>query len=381
MEAAVEQTTTMITVTGEAADGGVPVDYNGDHDSGPGPKDITNNIVAKGKRTKRQRPQSPILFTFSSSNNIDNNDLTYYSPVSSSGFPDGSTTTEDEDTAESLILLSKGHSLDLFTSKRNKDDNYDGGVTKFNSKKYIESPSSGGVYVYECKTCSRTFPSFQALGGHRASHRKPKNNDVDIRRPQPYKMVIDNNNNEPPPPPLQFEFPSRNNNYTSMTNYPHSQLNNRVSSFIGNTIKSSSKLHECSICGTEFNSGQALGGHMRRHRVANGGNRGKNINNTTTINNNINKSTNNTMLSLIPFGMVTNAEVYDLNSKNGDDALCLGLDLNLPAPRETTVAADSDLQQQQTVFALPPPTMENNEKEEQPVVQLSTTPTLVDCHY
>ncbi|MCL7030384.1 hypothetical protein MKW94_025920, partial [Papaver nudicaule] len=28
--------------------------------------------------------------------------------------------------------------------------------------------------VYECKTCNRKFPSFQALGGHRASHMKPR---------------------------------------------------------------------------------------------------------------------------------------------------------------------------------------------------------------
>ena len=28
--------------------------------------------------------------------------------------------------------------------------------------------------VFECKTCNRQFPSFQALGGHRASHKKPR---------------------------------------------------------------------------------------------------------------------------------------------------------------------------------------------------------------
>ncbi|KAG6605483.1 Zinc finger protein ZAT11, partial [Cucurbita argyrosperma subsp. argyrosperma] len=67
--------------------------------------------------------------------------------------------------------------------------------------------------VFVCKTCNREFSSFQALGGHRASHRKPK-------------------------------FPSD----TSQNN----------------AIKS--KPHECSICGLEFPVGQALGGHMRRHR-------------------------------------------------------------------------------------------------------------------
>lgn len=69
--------------------------------------------------------------------------------------------------------------------------------------------------VFECKTCNRSFSSFQALGGHRASHKKP--------RPSPG----DQPTSAPKP-----------------------------------------KTHECSICGLEFAIGQALGGHMRRHRVA-----------------------------------------------------------------------------------------------------------------
>nr|KYP50750.1 hypothetical protein KK1_027439 [Cajanus cajan] len=75
--------------------------------------------------------------------------------------------------------------------------------------------------VFECKTCNRQFPSFQALGGHRASHKKPRlmSGDMD---PQ---LLHDS-----PPKP---------------------------------------KTHECSICGLEFAIGQALGGHMRRHRAAN----------------------------------------------------------------------------------------------------------------
>ena len=75
--------------------------------------------------------------------------------------------------------------------------------------------------VFECKTCSRRFPSFQALGGHRASHKKPRPNGK-ADRMLPAEAAA-------PPKP---------------------------------------KAHECSICGVEFSVGQALGGHMRRHRAA-----------------------------------------------------------------------------------------------------------------
>ncbi|KAK1432155.1 hypothetical protein QVD17_09047 [Tagetes erecta] len=302
------------------------------------PTDITN--VAKRKRTKRQRPQSPIRFTFSSSNN---NDVTY-SPVSSSGFSAGSITAEEEDTAESLILLSKGQSLhmtNLWTPRKNNLQ-YDE-IYKFSSKKYIQSSDNeaGGVYVYECKTCGRTFPSFQALGGHRASHKKPRNNE-DLKKPLPYMAVME---------PQEF-IPK--NDYSSLS----FQLNNRMAK----TIKSSSKLHECSICGTEFNSGQALGGHMRRHRVIGGKNKHSgSISGANT-------------LSLTPFSPVAAMKVYDQKCEN--DALCLSLDLNLPAPRETVVAAASD-KKQSFICA---PTGEN-EGERQPAVHLSPTPPLVDCYY
>ncbi|XP_059625249.1 zinc finger protein ZAT11-like [Cornus florida] len=80
-----------------------------------------------------------------------------------------------------------------------------------------ETASTSGR-VFECKTCNRQFSSFQALGGHRASHKRPKM--------MAGELVID-------------QFP-------------------------GSPAKP--KTHECSICGQEFPIGQALGGHMRRHR-------------------------------------------------------------------------------------------------------------------
>ncbi|CAN0909467.1 Zinc finger protein ZAT11 [Linum grandiflorum] len=78
------------------------------------------------------------------------------------------------------------------------------------------SPSSS--QVFECKTCNRKFSSFQALGGHRANHKKQKS------------------------------LRSR------------SRLQKQPAS----TAKA--KPHKCSVCGLVFSTGQALGGHMRRHR-------------------------------------------------------------------------------------------------------------------
>ncbi|MED6207851.1 hypothetical protein PIB30_039488 [Stylosanthes scabra] len=74
--------------------------------------------------------------------------------------------------------------------------------------------------VFECKTCNRQFSSFQALGGHRASHKKPR----------------------------------LTNGEDSSSDGSH-----------GSPAKP--KTHECSVCGLEFAIGQALGGHMRRHRA------------------------------------------------------------------------------------------------------------------
>ncbi|XP_074582398.1 uncharacterized protein LOC141838735 [Curcuma longa] len=76
------------------------------------------------------------------------------------------------------------------------------------------SAPSAPARVFECKTCSRKFTSFQALGGHRASHKKPK-----------------------------------------------------IAASDGGWEDARPRVHECSICGLEFAIGQALGGHMRRHRV------------------------------------------------------------------------------------------------------------------
>nr|KYP60683.1 Zinc finger protein 1 [Cajanus cajan] len=208
-------------------------------------KDHTN--ILKGKRTKRVRPQSPIPFSITANsstggdgdreeeeedcnnnnlrinnNNNNNNNNSQSSPTTSSaGLQDS--TDEEEDMANCLILLAQGQSREPQRLPAEED----GGMSyaKYSSRKFLEAATLGssraGYYVYECKTCNRTFPSFQALGGHRASHKKPKAM-MGIGQEKKHQLLFNNNK---------------------------------------------SKVHECSICGAEFTSGQALGGHMRRHRA------------------------------------------------------------------------------------------------------------------
>jgi len=73
--------------------------------------------------------------------------------------------------------------------------------------------------VFECKTCSKRFPSFQALGGHRTSHTRLQ-----------ARMLSD------------------------------------AAGGAGAAERDRARVHECAVCGLEFSMGQALGGHMRRHR-------------------------------------------------------------------------------------------------------------------
>nr|GMC51011.1 zinc finger protein ZAT5-like [Ipomoea batatas] len=109
---------------------------------------------------------------------------------------------------------------------------------EFNNHHRVEEEEDMAKEVYECKTCNRVFPSFQALGGHRASHRKPKAAE------QNQESVEDDVTT------LSLQIPGRAAAVVSSP--PRNKVSNRI--------------HECSICGAEFSSGQALGGHMRRHR-------------------------------------------------------------------------------------------------------------------
>ncbi|XP_008807698.1 zinc finger protein ZAT5 [Phoenix dactylifera] len=195
-------------------------------------------IVAKGKRTKRQRIHPPALAAAMAVTD---------SSSASSADASGSITEEEEDMANCLILLAQGRGRSLDPGPKPESPAEEGGGTeKFTSRRFTEAAATttggkAGFYVYECKTCNKCFPSFQALGGHRASHKKPK---LAIPAAEEKKKMVEEDM-------LRM----------SMNSFPKAVVG-------GSSSSTKPRVHECSICGSEFNSGQALGGHMRRHRPA-----------------------------------------------------------------------------------------------------------------
>ncbi|KAL4282758.1 hypothetical protein GQ457_16G009320 [Hibiscus cannabinus] len=231
-------------------------------------------LIMKGKRTKRRRSLSPFGVTVTSSSSsgggIGGGVAEEYNSISSpttSGDQIYESTEEEEEMANCLIMLAQSDG-----PKRSEE-----------------------FYVYECKTCNRSFPSFQALGGHMASHKKPKGGITEHKKPLVLALHDD----------ADIAF--------------------RV------TNKKGNKIHECSICGSEFTSGQALGGHMRRHRAAATSNRS-----------------------------ASNVDQISINTASGSNKILL--DLNLPAPED-------DLRDSQFQFGTP----------QQAIV--FSAPALVGCHY
>ncbi|KAI3715973.1 hypothetical protein L6452_22975 [Arctium lappa] len=79
--------------------------------------------------------------------------------------------------------------------------------------------SDNFIMSYKCSLCNKEFATYQALGGHKSSHRK---------------NILQPNNSD--------DHPSTSS-----------------------ALKTSGRAHECSICHKSFSTGQALGGHKRRH--------------------------------------------------------------------------------------------------------------------
>ncbi|WCJ41619.1 C2H2-type zinc finger family protein [Euphorbia peplus] len=275
--------------------------------------DLSLIAAVKGKRTKRHRSSSPDKQAAPVASEE------YYGSTSSSEVYQS--TEEEEDMAYCLILLAQGDGKSLPAKNRHRRRRIDGEkVSDVSSERTL---NKAGFFVYECKTCNRSFPSFQALGGHRASHKKPKSAVCDQeKKPESLISIPD------------IDIDSKMNGFQIRDDQQRPSCL-QLSAMKAN--KTSVKVHECSICGSEFTSGQALGGHMRRHRASNG-------------NNNSNTMNNPAMISTID---------HDLKPRN-----LLSLDLNLPAPEDDHHLRESKFQFVSTQQAL-----------------VFSTPALVDCYY
>ncbi|XP_008226652.1 PREDICTED: zinc finger protein ZAT5 [Prunus mume] len=292
-------------------------------------------IMIKGKRTKRPRPLSPngVVATGTSSSSSacggggamgGDHEYNYYGNSFTSPTTSGEiyeSTEEEEDMANCLILLAQGDHVTV-------------NPKQIFEQRLAQTSNMGkaGFFVYECKTCNRSFPSFQALGGHRASHKKPKAMSTEEKKPAPAHFI--------PASPFE-EFEDQSKQFIKYKSSPPPAISSQIGS--------KPKIHECSICGSEFTSGQALGGHMRRHRAA-----------AAAANN----STNHVVA--LPSNIGTSTKLQ---------RTVLPLDLNLPAPEDNDHhhhQLHHHHQHRDSKFQFVPT---------QQTTLVFNAPALVDCHY
>ncbi|URD81617.1 C2H2 zinc finger protein [Musa troglodytarum] len=124
--------------------------------------------------------------------------------------PESSDVTTEEDVALCLMMLSR----DSWTA--GNDEEINGRRIAARSR-----PPRRGRSKHQCGTCKKAFRSYQALGGHLASHRRPT-------------ACI---------PPVRSRTDGDDDSLASID----------------------AKVHECPFCFRVFPSGQALGGHKRSH--------------------------------------------------------------------------------------------------------------------
>ncbi|CAN6168641.1 unnamed protein product [Urochloa humidicola] len=141
---------------------------------------------------------------------------------SGSGGGGGAEQSEEEYLALSLLMLSRG--------VRGGGGSEDGGAIVAAASKTATAAAAKASQGYECSVCGKVYPSYQALGGHKTSHRKP-----------------------PTPPP------------TATPQAAPAPAGDEAATGTGGGAHAEEKVHQCSLCLRTFPSGQALGGHKRLH--------------------------------------------------------------------------------------------------------------------
>ncbi|KAJ8748958.1 hypothetical protein K2173_013396 [Erythroxylum novogranatense] len=220
--------------------------------------------------------------------------------------------SEEEDLANCLMMLSNATVDPLVAepeescasaSKDEERRNPISFIAPLAYKPTIEKAKGVAKGLFECKACKKVFNSHQALGGHRASHKKVKGCfaarlDQGLEDSVADEDVITHEEFLPTKP-------------TSALHFDHGS-----NAPMASTSKRKSKVHECSICHRVFSSGQALGGHKRCHWI----------------------TSNSTDASSLAKFHQFQEQVEQVQHKpkfiDNPETLDLTLDLNLPAPAE-----------------------------------------------
>ncbi|CAK9268525.1 unnamed protein product [Sphagnum jensenii] len=210
------------------------------------------------------------------------------------------------------------------------------------------SEQGGGTrMMYQCATCKRIFKSHQALGGHRASHKKVKGcfartsiNDEEESGRQD-QSPEDDENKEGISPDEDFVKVEEHNLPLEPQDRSHISVEDAEPCDYLVVAKGDNeemlnaarktKGHECSICHRVFNSGQALGGHKRCHW---GGAATAGSNEATTTTHNINNKNAMVMATVEQLGLQGFHPIQGLQSVPERKGIMLEgiLDLNMPAP-------------------------------------------------
>jgi hypothetical protein len=129
--------------------------------------------------------------------------------------------TEEEYLALCLIMLARGGGSTTATATATSQ-RYNSPIRNLAPEVAAGTPAK---LVYKCSVCDKGFSSYQALGGHKASHRK----------------------------------------LAAAASGDDQSASSTTSTTVTASHSGSGKVHECSICHKSFPTGQALGGHKRCH--------------------------------------------------------------------------------------------------------------------
>ena len=166
--------------------------------------------------------------------------------------------------------------------------------------------------LFECKACKKVFNSHQALGGHRASHKKVKGC---------YAARLDHIEDSL----ADDDVITHEEFFQTKSNSTFQQLDHQGSNTpLASTSKRKSKVHECSICHRIFSSGQALGGHKRCHWITSNG------------------PDSSALSKFHEFPDQLEPIIQRPKFDNSSELLDLKLDLNLPAPIDDVTGVRHD---------------------------------------